>query len=104
MDAATTNTSTTTNQQQEKSIIVIDDDASLRTELGKRLENGGWWVTLCADGSAAIRTVTTGSYDAALCDFNLPDIRGHVATEIIRMCIPRACIIGISIGDRKEKF
>ena len=91
-------------QQQERSILVIDDNAPLRTELGAMLENGGWRVTLCEDGSSAIRSVTVASYDAVLVDFSLPDIRGHVVTEMIRMIIPQACIIGISVRDRKEEF
>lgn len=92
------------NQKQERSILVIDDNAPLRTELGTLLENGGWCVTLCEDGSTAIRSVTARSYDAVLIDFSLPDIRGHVVTEMLRMIIPRACIIGISFRDRKEEF
>jgi DNA-binding response OmpR family regulator len=91
-------------QNKERSIIVIDDNASLRTELGRMLEDGGWKVVLCEDGSSAIRSVTAGSYDAVLVDFSLPDIRGHVVTETLRMIMPRACIIGMSFQDREKEF
>lgn len=104
MKTPSDNASTTTKQQQERSIIVIEDNAPLRTEIGKMLENGGWWVKLCPDGSSAIQSLTYGFYDAALVDFNLPDIRGHVVTELIRTFMPRACIIGISFRDREEEF
>jgi len=91
-------------QQPKKAIIVIDDNAPLLTELGSMLERGGWSVTLCEDGSSAIRSVMSRSYEAVLVDFSLPDIRGHVITETIRTIMPRACIIGMSFLDRENEF
>jgi DNA-binding response OmpR family regulator len=91
-------------QQQARSIMVVDDNDPLRMEFGRLLESGGWSVTLCEDGSSAIRKVMAGSYDAVLIDFSLPDIRGHVVTETLRMIMPRACIIGMSFRDREEEF
>jgi DNA-binding response OmpR family regulator len=91
-------------QQPKKTIIVIDDNAPLLRELGSMLERGGWSVTLCGDGSSAIRSVMSRSFEAVLIDFSLPDIRGHVITETIRTIMPRACIIGMSFLDREYEF
>ena len=91
-------------KQQDKSIIVVDDNAPLLAALGTILESGGWSVTLCADGSSAIQNVMARSYDAVLIEFSLPDIRGHVVTETLRMIMPRAYIIGMSFQDRQEEF
>ena len=91
-------------QQPKKNIIVIDDNAPLLAELGSMFERGGWSVTLCGDGSSAIRNVMSRPYEAVLIDFSLPDIRGHVITETLRTIMPRACIIGMSFLDREEEF
>ena len=91
-------------KKQPKAIMVVEENISQLTELGALLESGGWAVTLCEDGSSAIRKVMAGSYDAVLIDFSLPDIRGHVVTETLRMIMPRACIIGMSCSDREEEF
>lgn len=92
------------NHQRKKTIIVVDDNAPLLAELGSMLENSGWSVMLCGDGSSAIRNVMSRSYEAVLIDFSLPDIRGHVVTETLRTIMPRACIIGMSFRDREEEF
>ncbi len=84
--------------------MVVDDNALLREALGEMLQMEGWHVTLCPDGPTALQNVGQRAFDVILVDFRLPAIRGHVVAESLRKFVPHACIIGISVDDRREDF
>lgn len=62
--------------------LVIDDDPEVRKSLASILESVGYLVKSAENGKEAIRMCETTSFDFALIDIELPDIKG---TELLRM-------------------
>src|SRR5207249_883627 len=57
-------------------ILIVEDDAPLSNAVRSALERGGYEVDAAADGSAALRMLTTRAYDVVLLDIGLPFIDG----------------------------
>ena len=64
-------------------ILFADDEAHLRDLMQMELPRLGHEVTVCPDGTAALKALERGSYDAALLDIRMPGITGiDVLTQI----------------------
>ena len=57
-------------------ILFADDEAHLRDLMQMELPRLGHEVTVCPDGTAAMRAMERGSFDAALLDIRMPGITG----------------------------
>ncbi len=57
-------------------IIIIDDDAQLVEVLKLYLENKGHYVKGALNSEQALEKLQKEEFDIALCDYNLPDIKG----------------------------
>ena len=57
-------------------ILFADDEAHLRDLMQMELPRLGHEVTVCPDGTAALKALERGSYDAALLDIRMPGITG----------------------------
>lgn len=57
-------------------ILVVDDDENIRDLLALYLNNAGFETVLFPDGRSALSALSSGSFDAALLDVMLPDIKG----------------------------
>jgi len=57
-------------------ILIIDDDAQIRSMLSSILEDEGYSVEAVENGKKAIKTCEKMSFDIALIDVDLPDIKG----------------------------
>ena len=55
-------------------ILFADDEAHLRDLMQMELPRLGHEVTVCPDGTAALRALERGSFDAALLDIRMPGI------------------------------
>ena len=64
-------------------VLFADDEAHLRDLMQMELPRLGHDVTVCPDGSAALRALERGSYDVALLDLRMPGLTGiEVLTQI----------------------
>lgn len=65
-----------------ESILIVDDDAGVRKMLSSILSNEGYVVETAESGKQAVRVVEKTSFDLALVDIELPDVKG---TELLQM-------------------
>ena len=62
--------------------LIVDDDQEVRKTLSSILEAEGYSAEAVENGKKAIRFCEKTSFDVALIDINLPDIKG---TELLRI-------------------
>ena len=74
-------------------ILFADDEAHLRDLMQMELPRLGHEVTVCADGSAAIRALEKGPYDAALLDMKMPGLTGIEVLAKIKQISPETEVI-----------
>jgi len=74
-------------------ILFADDEAHLRELMQMELPRLGHEVTVCPDGSAAIRALEKGSFDAALLDLRMPGLTGIEVLGKIRQLSPETQVI-----------
>ncbi len=65
-------------------ILVVDDEADIVELLRDVLAAEGYVVDAASDAGAALKLVRENIYDAALLDFNLPDMDGVMLHRQIR--------------------
>ncbi|NOG47014.1 MAG: sigma-54-dependent Fis family transcriptional regulator [Calditrichaeota bacterium] len=67
-------------------ILLIDDDINLGKVIGYQLEQNGFQVDKCSNGSDGITKFKKGSYDIVISDIQMPDISGiQVLKEVRRI-------------------
>ena len=74
-------------------VLFADDEAHLRDLMQMELPRLGHEVTVCADGTAALRALERGSYDAALLDIRMPGISGIEVLGQIKQISPDTQVI-----------
>ena len=74
-------------------ILFADDEAHLRELMQAELPRLGHDVTVCPDGTAAIRALEKGSYDVALLDLRMPGLTGIEVLTQIRQLSPETQVI-----------
>ena len=65
-------------------ILVVDDDVALAEMIGIVLQNEGYEVVFCADGSAALTQFQENNPDLVLLDVMLPSMDGFDVCRAIR--------------------
>ena len=65
-------------------ILLVEDDASIREVVRRGLEAGGFAVTACGDGPAALERLAAESPDLVLLDVMLPGMDGFDVCREIR--------------------
>ena len=73
--------------------MFADDEAHLRDLMQMELPRLGHEVTVCPDGTAALRALERGSYDAALLDIRMPGMTGIEVLGQIRQISPDTQVI-----------
>ncbi len=74
-------------------ILFADDEAHLRDLMQMELPRMGHEVTVCPDGTAALKALEKGSYDAALLDMRMPGLTGIEVLGKIRQISPETQVI-----------
>mgnify|MGYP001083963167 FL=1 len=74
-------------------ILFADDEAHLRDLMQMELPRLGHEVTVCPDGTAALKALERGSYDAALLDIRMPGITGIDVLTQIRQISPETQVV-----------
>jgi signal transduction histidine kinase/ActR/RegA family two-component response regulator len=71
--------------QKTLKVLVVDDNADAAQTLAMLLrEANGYDVTVCQDGSSALKIVETHEIDAVILDIGLPDIDGYEVARRMR--------------------
>jgi CheY-like chemotaxis protein len=68
----------------QKRILVVDDEPAVVELLQDVLSSNGYGVDVAADAAGALDLVRRNIYDAAILDFNLPDMDGVMLHRQIR--------------------
>ena len=74
-------------------ILFADDEAHLRDLMQMELPRLGHEVTVCPDGTAALRALDRGFYDAALLDLRMPGLTGIDVLAQIKQMSPDTQVI-----------
>ncbi|GIW86876.1 MAG: acetoacetate metabolism regulatory protein AtoC [Isosphaeraceae bacterium] len=75
-------------------ILFADDEASLRDLMQMELPRMGHEVTVCPDGSAALKALERGGpFDAALLDLKMPGLTGIEVLSQIRQICPETHVV-----------
>jgi DNA-binding NtrC family response regulator len=74
-------------------ILFADDEVHLRDLMQIELPRLGHEVTVCPDGTAALRALERGLYDAALLDLRMPGLTGIEVLGQIRQMSPETQVI-----------
>ncbi len=88
----------------QKSILVIDDNELLLDTVQELLRLNGYDVTRCDRGAKVIDVLSKKPFDAALVDYQIPDMTGVKITRILRKEYPRMLIVGFSLFHRRNEF
>ncbi|MFQ5590913.1 MAG: sigma-54-dependent transcriptional regulator [Phycisphaerae bacterium] len=83
-------------------ILLADDEDTLRTNLAKVLEDEGFDVIACADGTEALRALKAGAVDAVVTDLRMPGICGMELIDHANKLSPDASIIVITAFGEVE--
>jgi DNA-binding NtrC family response regulator len=74
-------------------ILFADDEAHLRDLMQMELPRMGHEVTVCPDGTAALKALERGLYDAALLDLKMPGLSGIDVLAQIKQSSPETQVI-----------
>jgi len=74
-------------------ILFADDEAHLRDLMQMELPRMGHEVTVCPDGTAALKALEKGPYDAALVDMRMPGLTGIELLGKVRQISPDTQVI-----------
>ncbi len=74
-------------------ILFADDEAHLRDLMQMELPRLGHEVTVCPDGSAALKALEKGSYDVALLDLRMPGLTGIEVLGKVTQISPETQVI-----------
>jgi len=74
-------------------VLFADDEAHLREIMQMELPRMGHTVTVCPDGTAAVKALERGTYDAALLDLKMPGLTGIEVLGRIRQVSPETQVV-----------
>ncbi|MCB9849871.1 MAG: sigma-54-dependent Fis family transcriptional regulator [Phycisphaerales bacterium] len=86
----------------EATILLADDEATLRTNLAQVLDEEGFNVIACKDGSEALRALKTQPVDAIITDLRMPGVPGMELIDHAKKLAPDAVIIVITAFGEVE--
>jgi DNA-binding response OmpR family regulator len=65
-------------------LLLVDDDEVLRCIVGESLTDNGHEVDLAVDGIEALQQLARRSYDAVICDWEMPRMDGPTLCRTVR--------------------
>lgn len=83
-------------------ILYVEDDESLGFVTRDNLEQQGYTITHCPDGTTALESVKKGGFDLAVLDVMLPEVDGFTIAEEIRKFDRQTPIIFLTAKSLKE--
>jgi DNA-binding NtrC family response regulator len=80
-------------------ILIVDDDPKILDVIASVLRDGGYTVDTAANGTKAIRSVDTESYDLVVTDLKMPEVDGMmVLKHVVDRSPDTMCIILTGYG------
>ena len=89
--------------EAKERIIIIDDNEDICNTLSLILEDEGYKTEIALTGQQAIKKIINKSYNVALLDINLPDVKGTEIITSIKEIHPNMDIIMIT-ANTSSKF
>ena len=83
-------------------ILIIEDDAALSRMMRLQLEQAGYRVTVCGDGTSGIQSARDSDPDLILLDILLPDIDGWVVCERLQEITDTPIIFATALGSERD--
>jgi DNA-binding response OmpR family regulator len=80
-------------------LLIAEDDADLRQVLSGLLQQSGYSVDGCTDGTAALSALLTGQYALGIVDIGLPGLSG---LEVVRALRNRGASVPILIVTARD--
>src|SRR2546430_8660898 len=74
-------------------ILFADDEKSLQEFMRSELPRLGHEVTVCPDGKAAVKTLESSIFDAAILDLRMPGLNGIEVLERLKQVTPDTEVI-----------
>lgn len=90
--------------ENKKSVLVIEDVPQVRELLCDMLQDSGFEVYGCEDGTSALDAAEGSEFHVIVTDYRIPDMNGADVTKRMRMRFPLSIIIGVSSDDKKADF
>ena len=84
------------------SVLVVDDSLGVREVLGGVLAADGWLVDTAAGMAEALEQLESGSHDAVVVDYDMPEADGVETAQAIRSLRPDIPIVLLSGVARAE--
>jgi len=86
----------------ESTVLLADDEKTLRENLARVLQEEGFDVIACRDGTEAVRALNNRSVDAVITDLRMPGVSGMDLIDHVRKRAPEAGIIVITAFGEVE--
>ena len=83
--------------------LVVESDPTLRIELLRTLEAGGFSVVEASDGSAAVASVTLSRPDVVVLDLGLPDLPGLDVLGAVRRSGAGGVVLLTGPGQEEDR-
>lgn len=90
--------------KNRKSVLVIEDISPVRELLCDILEDSGFTVRGCGDGTSALDAAADNEFHVIVTDYRIPDMYGTDVAKHMRMRFPFSIIIGVSSDDKRKDF
>ena len=74
-------------------LLLVEDDRIVRIPVRDALEEAGYEVTACADGSSAMRALEAEPFDLVLTDVRLPGVDGITLFRRIHEIAPGTAVL-----------
>jgi two-component system chemotaxis response regulator CheY len=81
-------------------VLLIDDEEMVRKVVRKMLERGRHDVTEAENGRIGLELLKAGTFDLAITDIVMPEVKGLDMLMTVRQLYPRMKVIVMSGGDR----
>ena len=83
-------------------VLLVEDDRELADYVRRALEEEGYAVTLCFDGSSGLKAIQTATFDILVLDVMLPTLDGFELTRRARLEGVQAPILFLTGRDAPE--
>jgi DNA-binding NtrC family response regulator len=87
---------------EQATVLLADDETTLRENLAEVLEEEGFHVIACRDGTSALKALKTNPVDAIITDLRMPGVTGMDLIDQAVKLSPEAVIIVITAFGEVE--
>jgi len=87
-------------------VLIVDDDSSVARVLARTFERSGFLVTTAPDGEWAFSLLSEQTFDALICDIQMPRLDGRQLCHRLAangMRLPATTLIVTSRSEERER-